>query len=360
MFKNFYSFLYKFDLIGASPQLLIFNNTRYKTVFSSITSIIIIIFSIVFSVASLIDYLKYENPIVVYYKDNDIQTKRELLIKDSLMMFQLIETKNNSNIISNSIAYYERDYSIMYDNGTYLNTPIEIEKGEFGKNIDLRYQKFFENKYTFGWEVKDFYCISNKNQNISLFYYPKIGYSYLNLYIVFKDNKDYIPENMRFLIVSQSDLIDHNKKDNPIQQDFDYHISAAFNSFGFNTIKFYFQYIKYESDDGFFYKNSKIMNGISFKDLTYFMNAEDDSNNTNKYLNYSRIGVIEMSINKSNFEYYKRTYLRLQSLLADIMSVISLIFEIAKQISSILCYKKMSKDIIRKILNKNDDYISYY
>ena len=45
------------------------------------------------------------------------------------------------------------------------------------------------------------------------------------------------------------------------------------------------------------------------------------------------IGDIEISLNKSNYDNYKRTYQRLQSLLAEIMSVISLLFEIGRSSS---------------------------
>ena len=55
-------------------------------------------------------------------------------------------------------------------------------------------------------------------------------------------------------------------------------------------------------------------------------------------------------MNKSHFDYYIRSYQKLQSLLAEIMSVISILFELGKKISIILCNKKMSKDIISYIL----------
>ena len=47
------SLLYEFDLIGITPQLLIFKNKRYKTFFSSILSILIIFISIIFTIVSL-------------------------------------------------------------------------------------------------------------------------------------------------------------------------------------------------------------------------------------------------------------------------------------------------------------------
>ena len=53
MYKKFRSIIYAFDIIGSTPQLLIFNNSRYKSTFSSIASILIILFSVAYTAFSL-------------------------------------------------------------------------------------------------------------------------------------------------------------------------------------------------------------------------------------------------------------------------------------------------------------------
>ena len=62
-------------------------------------------------------------------------------------------------------------------------------------------------------------------------------------------------------------------------------------------------------------------------------------------------------MNKSNYDNYKRTYKKFQSLLAEIMSVISLLFEIGGQISSIFCEKNMSKDIIETLISRDKKHL---
>ena len=54
----------------------------------------------------------------------------------------------------------------------------------------------------------------------------------------------------------------------------------------------------------------------------------------------SNFGSILFSINKSNYDNYKRSYQKIQSLLAEIMSVISIIFEVGKIISTFFYEKK--------------------
>ena len=148
-------------------------------------------------------------------------------------------------------------------------------------------------------------------------------------------------------------LIEHNNKNSPISNSFEYHSTPSFSSFQYTTIHYNFQYIKYESDDGFFFKNSKILNGISFSDMNYFNTFKDDYEKNLKENNSSQIGIIEFSINRANYDSYQRTYQRLQSLLAEIMSVVSLLFEIGNQIVNIFCEKNMKKDIIKDLISKD-------
>ena len=215
MLAKFIDTLYNFDLIGPSPQLYIFNNNRYKTFFSFIISLIIILFSVFFTIFSLVQYFKFESPIISYTKGNEKSTKREFLLKDTFLMFQLIDS-TSINHIDESIAYYESTYTTIFDNGKLENGSLKIEKCELGKNIDLKFKDFIVGKSNFGRPIEDFYCFSPNNGNLSLFYYPDVGYNIITLTVVFKNNTDYIPEKIQSLIVSQNSLIDHNNKSNPL------------------------------------------------------------------------------------------------------------------------------------------------
>ena len=187
--------LYTFDLIGPSPQLLIFNKNRYKTLFSFIISLIIIIFSVFFTIYSLVQYFKYESPIISYTKVNDKSTKREILLKDIFLMFQLTDS-TLINQIDESIAYFESTYTTIYDNGKVEEGNLEIEKCKLGKNINLKFKDFIIGKSNFGIPVEHFYCFSPKNENLSLFYDPDIAHHNVELQIILKNNTYYKPENI--------------------------------------------------------------------------------------------------------------------------------------------------------------------
>ena len=348
------SMIYKIDLVGASPQLLIFKNQRYKSILSLLISIVIIITSIIFTALTLIDYFKYQNPIVVYSKDNDQETNRKINLKDSFLLFQLVDTSNWLKINS-SITYYEGVYKVMYDNGSYYYASLEIDNCEVGKNIDIKYKDYIDNKYKFNRSISDFYCINFKDKNLPLFYLPNVGYSCFMINILKNNQIDFPPERIQSLISSENDLIDHYNRKNPISKNHIHHFTSSFSSTEFTNIMYNFQYIKYISDEGFFYENSRELDGMSFSDMSFYKSIKqsDVLNNDNNKDNDSLIGTITISINKSHFDNYKRSYKKIQSLLAEIMSVISLLLEIGAQISVFLCEKKMSKDIIFNIINNN-------
>jgi len=295
---------------------------------------------------SLIDYFKYDNPVIVYSKDNDSETKRIINLNDTILLFQLVNITTNN--INNSIAYYKGYWNLFLDNGTFESTLLEIEICELGKTIDIKFSNLINDYYHFGRGIEDFYCINMKDKDLPLFYSPHYGYSYITLSTIFKNNSHYSPEDIRNLIVSESDLIIHKNKQNPIEKNFDYHITTSYNSFEYTQIHYNLQFIKYESDNGLIYKNSNIFRGISFSDTTNFRITQEDYDFNDS--NEKEIGKITIGINKSNFDNYKRTYPRIQSLLADVMSVVNLLFDVGRIVILFLSEKNMSKDIIKYIL----------
>jgi len=205
-------------------------------------------------------------------------------------MFQLIDSTSIKHI-DESIAYFESTYTTIYDNGNIESGPLKIEKCELGKNIDLKFKNFDR-------EVEDFYCFSPNNENLSLFYYPDIAYHMIELHIILKNNTYYKPEKIQSLIVSQNSLIDHINKSNPLSYSYEFHSTPSFSSFQLTKVNYNFQFIKYESDDGFYFKNLKNFIGTSFSDMT-FVNSYKDDYDIEKHLkedNKVNIGDIEFYI----------------------------------------------------------------
>ena len=193
---------------------------------------------------------------------------------------------------------------------------------------------------------------------MSLFYNPNIGYSYIDLNIILTNQSLYVPEDLVLMIVYENNLINHDNKKTPISESISYYFIKFLNSKNYYNINFYFQYLKYETDDGFFFDSLKYLKGLSFLDMTYYINNQADYDLQNDFTEngFSKIGTISFALNKSNYDFYRRTYKKLQSLLAEIMSMVSLLFEIGRQVISFLNEKKMSVDIIRKLFSIENKY----
>ena len=202
-----------------------------------------ILFSINFVLYSFIEYLN-QNPNVEYYKNNDYTTNKTFEISDSLLMFKI-----------NFFCYdFSRDYTLKIssiDDNRESVTELELEPCKLGKNINLKYKdliKKFEKVEPL--QINEYSCINFNNSNFTLFSHPSISQdrrNLLHLEILSECKDNYI----YFTVVTQNDLIDHTQKNNPIVPYFQ--INNVYLENSVNTYLVYnYQFIKYESDNGFF------------------------------------------------------------------------------------------------------------
>ena len=329
MANTFKSIIFNIDFLGIIPQLKIFNSNIYKSIFSSIFSIIVIIFSVGFGIYSFIEFIN-QNPMIDYYKTNDFITNKTIKISDSFIMFQIMALDLDYEYRAN-LSYESFYYSNDIDSSISLN----VEPCQYGKNIDLKYQKLFENYEKREKEsINEYLCINFNNNNISFFHHPddyNRNQSFIRL-ILFSNESNNNIESLYLKIITENDIIDHNNKENPIIPYYYYDEYNIYNISNGVSLKYDFQYIKYESDTGIFFKNANSINAIGFSGLSY-------SNNFN-FRNHGILSIISFGVNKSNYDYYKRSYRKFQSFLADITSTINLIITILKLLTYFFLIKK--------------------
>ena len=328
--------LLKFDFIGPIPEFRILDDTRYKSIFSSILSILLIIFSIVFVIYSFNEYLK-QIPKVEYYKNNDYSTNKTFVISDSLLMFKY------------SLFCYD-DINIKPESDIYLDAPMSIEQFtlepcELGKNLNSKYKEVIEKFESLENEkLEDYYCVNYNGSDVILYSNP----STINANkpsLVFKLAAECENYFLIFSLITENDIIDHNKKDNPIVPYYQKNDIALKNEEKFAVYNY--QYIKYESDNGIFFNDKTTLNGIGVH--------SSNSNNRNDL--YDHILNINFRMNSANYDLYRRTFIKFQSFLADVMSLINLLITISKVVTEFLLYKKMHKDIIKYIITNKEKEI---
>ena len=68
----------------------------------------------------------------------------------------------------------------------------------------------------------------------------------------------------------------------------------------------------------------------------------------------NEIGSILIDLNEINFDYYSRTYSRIQTFLIDVFSIIGIFIAIGDAITDFLLNKQMAIDIVQYLLNKKE------
>ena len=305
---------------------------------SSLISLIIIFFSVVFGVYSFIEFMN-QSPMIDYYKNNDLIINKTIEISNSFIIFRIYTF--NYNMMKTNIIFECYYYSYYIDD----DIPLIVEPCEYGKNIDLKHQELFKNfEKRENESINDYYCINFNKKNISFFHHPNDSYdidSFIRLKLYLNES-DHDMNFFSIKILTENDIIDHNNKKNPIIPYYYYNSFAIFNISRIISLKYDYQYIKYESDTGIFLENSKSINAIGFSSLSF-------DNNLN-VLDERLLALIDFQMNKSNYDFYKRAYKKFQSFLADVTSLINLIITILKLMTYYLLNKKMNKDIIREIM----------
>ena len=367
MSNKILDFIYNFDVIGPSPKLYVFNKERYQNTFSLVLSIIIILVTIAFILYSIVNYAKNDRPNVVYSKSNDINEPREIYLKDMLIMFQITDSFQKK--INESDAHLEGIYSEIYDNGRFDFLLLNVNKCKPGENMNIKYEKILHEKFNGLTQeqiqqdknIEDFYCINSEDPNKKLFHYPNVGYSYIDLNIILHSQSGFKPEDLSIMIIYENNLINHDNKKSPISEGISYQFLQVFSSDDYYTTNMNFQYLKYETDDGLFFDSLSYLKGMSFLDLNYYKNNQKNYDLQNDFIQYnsSTIGTISFVLNKSNYDLYRRTYKKLQALLAEIMSIVSLLFQIGGQIVAFINEKKMNIDIVSQLFNFEDEKRKY-
>ena len=336
---NHDSCIYYFDLCRISPYLRILNKDYYQTKLSLTISFIIILFSIFFASYSIYDYIN-QTPNIDYYKLSD-NSNKTIYLNDIFIAF-------NFKVYNESM---EKDIDIVYS--SYYHNGIDIysfpiERCKLGKNIDFKFKDLVENynKNAKLYIINDYYCINYNNTDIV---YP-LNQIDEPLFYIFGSYSKNVSENLsaEIFILTENDLLDNTNKENPISK---YYNNEQINFAKFNydiNLIYEFQYIKYRTDNGVFFQKPKDINAIQFSKIT----DKSDKGGAQQDL---RNGImLELEINKIYYDYYYRSYQKLQSAIADILTTINLIFSLGSKISFFILNKYMCKDIIKELVIRND------
>lgn len=341
LMKNKNNFFFNIDILSKPPQLRIFGNYNYKTTWSTIISLIVLIFSFGFTLFSSLKYFHFEKKYINYFKNSIYNKTLSFNLNEILLMLKLGEAFKDD--IINYDNMYLKAFLYNFDfNSSYEYKPVEIrlEECELYKNIDKKFAdvvREYESSHKKN-SLRDFYCINREDsQKYYLYYNQSNGYNYLSIALYYNNisNKDLdiSLKSMRIYAVLESDFVDHNNNKNPIESKYIEICSSNFNNEILGTTVFDLNYIEYDSDDGFIFEKLNRYKGIR-------LNSETQEFYFQKTIDNNFIGRIKIIINKNTFDKYRRNYTKIPELFSEIESIVNLFFIVGRILANIIDRKK--------------------
>ena len=178
--------IFIFDLYGMTTSKLNIFNGNNKTKSGLIISFIFIALSIWYALYRLIDYFKYSTPSVIYFKENRRDTNKTIDMKEPFIFDLNYYDYDNLRFahLNESVVDFGQSIYMKVSNDDYDITPINIEKCEYGKNIDTKYKDQLPS-------IDGKFCISDDLTNYPIFYYSESEYSKIYISLIIDEDKNY-------------------------------------------------------------------------------------------------------------------------------------------------------------------------
>ena len=327
---------YQIDILSPPPILYVFKEKRRPTYLGAILTIIMILFSLIFTIQLFVKWITHKDYIIGYSKISLNETN-SFDLNDGLFVFnsEFVEKELNNN-------YYFKLYLI----------------NDLSELIELNYSKcnYFSEKnfkVDLDFDKSKYYCL-DKNIKIMLSNYLNGNETYLSFKIL-KRNISYKPiyHEIPFKFIFSVPKIEHSNFQFPINITkflFEFKLSTEY----YTQIENYYKTIEYETLSGIISLQSK----SSF--IAFFDESLTIKEISNKLLNDSindTIGEINFHLNLINIDKYSRTYPLIQEILSQIGGIISIFFQGTSLFMSIFASTKNNYVIFSHIVNKHNENI---
>ena len=138
--------------------------------------------------------------------------------------------------LNESDINFEPSFYLKYSKDDNEITPINIEKCEYGKNIDTKYKDQLE-------LIDDMYCISDDLTNYPIFDTSDFELSKYMISIKINEDINYTQNALWLSIINPNNVVNHMKS-NPISDIYFSESDVDISKNKINSINFKFQYIK--------------------------------------------------------------------------------------------------------------------
>ena len=370
-------FIYSLDFLSGAKSFKMFDREKNVSLVGLIFTIILASMIILYSAVELINYFQQTNYSFISMEDNSEKidatkfigkngtiaalrfikydldedgNEIEVPIPDLLKIFKIRVRQYNYDYatddsqfdyynMENCTKYFDEEELIKYNIPSHY-----IENAvcpPYDKGLRLRWSNYALS--TLAFQV--FLC--NKSENENCYSKEEIIEKYESGYL------DYIT----FGFIQEFNIVDNNNHTNPLTTESlmtENDLDLGSQYIGDSRSKF----IHYSSDDGIIFNNIKNYTGLRFDTYTDNVKDRDDAFDFK-----SSIVAISYSINMNNILNYKRTYVKLTTVIVDIAGIARVLFFVGGFSISFLSqnyfsYKLFEEIFSQKYLTKNQNEVN--
>jgi hypothetical protein len=350
-----------FDNSSFEPRVLINGKERYVTRVGGAMTILGVITCIALAGYFIVDFFERNNINVIYSKEsNNVLPVNNLI--DKFFVFHITDVSSETGSIDERVVKIV-PVLIEFKGGQRVGSDILDTKPCTNTTFQQNYTEIFNQTIA---DFSSFNCIDSSKYNLTLFNDINNGAGrYLNIYIArcigtTLDGRPCLPEDEVNETLNQMRIYyeayylthtyDHGNLDSPliVKPIFDYFYMGMDI---FRTKMVNFRSIIYESDSALIFTDPKSKEGIVFDDVYSY--TEYSGINTKSFIK-GTFSVVQYNLNGDTADVYRRTYPKLQQLLANIMGVVDVILVVCNIISQYISYQMMIIDLSNIVIRHVD------
>ena len=348
--KNLKKTIISCDLFATYVTFRINNEIEYKSIVGGLSSIIIMIFVIIYLIYEAIPFVKWEN-LNFIFSNKIIESDPVINLREVNFGFAFgIHFQKNGELITDNFHNYLK-YSI-----NLIEIKSQIKKKEFPIKVRKCSKMDFYNllNNTFDKiELNNYFC-SDINNNIEFNLkglFTNDIYKYLELNIELSDYgmnninefQNLIEDNpLEVIIYFSESTIDYTKRKKPLSLYLNY-ITKLIDFNFYKQSNILFSKIEFTNDDALMFSNEKTINGICLdkvNDNFEFFNIRVNQRLLGKF-------IIQAS---SKILIYVRKYQKLSVFIAEVTGILEEIFLILSFILSIIERQAIAHKLVKNML----------
>lgn len=345
------------DFLSVEPRLYVKGKNRYVTSIGISLSILSMTILIVISIFFLYFFLDNQDLNVLFMNGVD-ETQKVMDFEQKPFFFRLVDIQEKT--IDPRLATFSMYYYFI--GSSVKKIQLETEQCSYDKHISSEEGKKLIINSIGSRNFSSYVCIKPHLYNLNISSQNSSSYGYFNLYVSECTNttsnnnsclprdeikKQLISKNFYLDMLSPSIAVDHYNVTHPFTNIINSRLMKMFPDM-YYWYTYYYKYTTYESDEGIVFRNKKnwadFKFDISQREVLPALTGTSQVPNT--------FTLIQINIDRTGYDAYKRSYPKLQQVFANIGGFAKIVLTISSFICKFISSKYFFSELSCLFINE--------